>query len=423
MKKLIWLVVFQSITLTMLGQLRTIDSLTTELTKNSTQDRRRVDILNELSLCIFKSNPEKSLHYAEEALTISSKINFAKGKATAENNMSFYFLMTGESEKSLQLVLDALQIAEREQTRELQAETCSILGVIYYNQQSHTKALQFLMKALEMKPASSIVSSRVFNIMGSIARDKKSYDSALMHYEQAIRIMNEGHDDHLMPEVLNNIGTVYLRQGKLEPALRYFRSCASVAQTSGNRRAQVLSFINIGGVLIEEKKFAEAEELLAKSLAMAREMKDKKKILQIYLSLATIKMETGKFHDAHLLMTNHYALRDSLLYAERNRQIAELETRYETEKKDQTIRALQQEKQIQELKQWYWLVVSLALIVAFGVFYFLQRFHHKKVVSLLETQKILNQKLQESDQLKSKFFANISHEFRTPLTLILAPIE
>ncbi len=69
------------------------------------------------------------------------------------------------------------------------------------------------------------------------------------------------------------------------------------------------------------------------------------------------------------------------------------------------------------------MIGTLFLLVFITIVYKLQQSRNRKSAELLAVQQQLNARLQDTDQLKSKFLANISHEFRTPLSLILAPIE
>ncbi len=74
-------------------------------------------------------------------------------------------------------------------------------------------------------------------------------------------------------------------------------------------------------------------------------------------------------------------------------------------------------------RSWYALVFYVLIVIGIVSIIRWNAMKQVRLASSLEMEKFQHEKEQKINELKLQFFTNISHEFRTPLTLILAPLK
>lgn len=292
------------------------------------------------------------------------------------------------------------------------------IGLIFLNRQQHDKAETYLNNAYALFEEMDYTNGMqvIKGHLGKLHLEQKRYDEAVKELSSSVVYFREIGDDFKLSQQYTLLGNAYFQLDKKDRAFESLGQARQLKEKVKDTLGLLETITTLGNLRLQnnepQKSLEFANEALLLSKKVGSLVSEKNALLLMAESNAALK----RFEQSY---TNYKAFRivnDSLLKIQNLEEVQELEAKYQTDQKVQEIELLTTQKELiskQKENQKILLLGGLGITTLAGIFFFFLYRNRQKTAS----------KLKELDAVKSNFFANISHEFRTPLTLISGPIE
>ena len=343
-----------------------------------------------------KTDYEEASKKYKEALKIIKQTSDTKGYAVVLNNIATIHIRKAEYDEALVNMFEALKAEEKLNNQNGIAQAYNNIGVVYYYLQDFDKTTFYLTKALEIQEELGNFDGLIngYNNVGAILDYQKKYDEAILSYEKGLEISKKINDKKMEAIQLSNIALAYSNKKDFPKAEAFFNQSIALKIAIKDDNGLAASYASFGESLTTQKQYARAKEILNKGLVITQEKGIKLAEKQIYASLAEIAEQQNDYKKANVYLKEFLAVKDSILNENNAKIIAEVETKYETEKKENEIlqqRAQLAEKELEVKQKNYLIFGSLGLALVLGLLGYL----------LFNQQRLKNRQLQKENELKT----------------------
>ncbi len=377
-----------------------------ELTKKlgTVKDVEKIDVLNKLSEKYREKDLERSISYAEEAITLSEKNNKLDKLAISQINKGVAYRSKGDSKPALECFLKALVSAEKIGDLHIQADALHKIGVTYLFQKDFYAALKFAEKEeiiwKQINDDAGIAAAA--NFLGLIYTNLKNYDLALKSLEESLRIGRRTADNELIYKPLTNLGDLYIRLGNAPKAIDYISQGLKISEEAGNKFGIATSLLNLGKAYMLKKDNQTAIEYVKKSLEKSIEIQALSLIRNAYETLTELYEKTADYEKSLFFHKLYKSAEDSLINRNVRQSMNEMELKYEAQKKEQENAALRIEKELFDKERNLNLAIILgvslvALLAMIATILYYRQSRLKQIVNnqLVETNQEITQKSDE----------------------------
>lgn len=393
-----------------------------------------MEYINAGSVHRIQGKYEKAMQEIRKGLKLAKKHQIKRFIGTANLWLGVVHRDMGNYDTAVKYIKRNLEVVKALKDRKRISASYNTIGTIMYYKGNYSKALDYFMKSLkireELGPKRLVASS--YNNIGSILMMQEHYEEALEYYKKYLNISIELQNKRNEGMAYSNIGIIHQNLGKKPKAVTYYKKSMAILRELGDRRSLSNTLLNLGDLYVEMQRFEKAEMHLTESLEIASELGAKGNKATALVNMAILKERTGNpgeavrlarqsldltkklgaleeqryayktlanaygaqnmYQEAFQAHKQYKAISDSIFSEEKHKQIAELETKYQTEKKEQENKLLKKQNELKNLKIRRQRTFSVAivlvaiLLVALGVVVFISRMRLKRINKVLRTK-------------------------------------
>lgn len=390
-------------------------------------------IFNDIS-----GNSDSAFHYFKQSLAFSKKHRFPVMQARSVNNLGMYNYNRGNWNEALRYFFEALKINEKlPKEKKINESIClSNIGLIYQEMKLFDKAIAYHNKAYAIRVKDNLLKEQAISLdnIGICYRNKKDYNQAISSFKKGIEVANASDNIKEKAKIIVNLASVYIDREEYTKALSYYLEAEQLRanlETSLKERLLLNSYIARCYTMLKDYSLSlsyskKALEILNQDASLRTYSAD------LFWVTASTYYALGNVDKGNEFITQYNDVMNEVFSSENSKHITELETKYQTEKKEKELliaknQLFQEEIQSKKKTNWLYIISIFALFsILFGYLYSRQQklknqqqeqeFQLKTAIAQIETQNQLqNQRLSISRDLHDNIGAQ--------LTFIISSVE
>lgn len=248
--------------------------------------------------------------------------------------------------------------------------------------------------------------------IGSIFESREQADSAWAYYKRSMDLNVKSGNVIGVSLCHNHFGKLYEKTKEYDKAEKEYLKAYNMMRNTGDKWHMLNPLVALAGISFANGDDAETETYLKKGLDLAKEINSRSHLEEIYTLYYRLFERRGEWHNALLNHERAMAIKDSMINMERVNAMQNASLSIERGQQTKLMSEVRHELERERLLRHAGFATSAIIVVLLAGI----------IIMLIYTRRIRlrsHTALKRLSHVREMFFTNITHEFRTPLTVVL----